>query len=83
VLTTGLPAAEWPISAEARQVDRDRPDAVGPERVQIAAKHIRRGAERAAMQQDRRHAVALFEIADVAAIDLDETVVRPHGDVHA
>ena len=68
--------------AEARQIDRDRPDAVGRERMQIAAKDVGGGAERAAMQQDRRYAAAFLEVADVEAIHLDEAIVGPYRDVH-
>src|SRR5262245_56821438 len=65
--------------AEARQVDRDRPHAAGGECGEVAAKDIGRGAERAAMQQDRRHAGAVLEIPNIQAIDGDETI--PEHDV--
>src|SRR5262245_47418472 len=68
--------------AEAGQVDCDRAHAAGGKRRQVAAKHIRRGAERAAVQQDRWHAVADLKITDVEAVDRDEAVMGPHSDVH-
>src|SRR5947208_1832521 len=68
--------------AEAGQVDCDRADAGGAERLQVAAKHIGRGAERGAMQQDGRHAAALFDIAGFAAIDRDESIIGSDDDVH-
>jgi hypothetical protein len=34
------------------------------------------------MHQDRRHPAAFFQIADIAAIDLDEAIVGSHGDIH-
>src|SRR4029077_6492258 len=39
-------------------------------------------AERAAVQQDRRHAIASLEIANVEAIDCDEAIMRADRDVH-
>ena len=63
-------------------IDRDRSHPAGRERGQVAAKDIGRGAERAAMQQDRRHAAAILEIADVESIDRDETIIGSDHDVH-
>ena len=68
--------------AEAGQVEGDGADAACAERPQVAAEHVGRRAERGAVQQDRRHAAAFFEIADVQSIDRDEPVVAPHRDVH-
>ena len=55
---------------------------LAPSALQVAAEHVGRGAERGAVQQDRRHAAAFLEIADVEAVDRDEAIVGSDGDVH-
>src|SRR3954452_1827388 len=68
--------------AEAGQVKRNGAHAIGPERAQIATKHVGRGTQRTAVQQDRRNAAALFEVAKVETVDIDETIVGSDGDIH-
>ena len=55
--------------AEAREIASDGANAAASERSEVAPEQIRRGAERGAMQQDRRHPLPLLEIANFATVD--------------
>src|SRR3954447_19954370 len=68
--------------AESRHIHCDGANTLRSKRAQVAPEDISRGAERTAVQQDRRGAAAFLQIADLASVDSDEAVIDANGDVH-